>query len=101
MLPFLGLGMCAQQGRSCGCAGDASAANYQEMKLQVAAINDELDWAKLTFESQHAYMPLFQGPPSDLIGAELGLCSFHFSLSSQPGSGFDTLSDLGVMPVCT
>ena len=99
MLPFLCLGMCAEQSCSCGCAGDASATNYREIKLQVAAINDELDWAKLTIESQHACMPLFQGSPSDLIGAELGLCSY--SLSSQPGSGFDTLSDLGVMPVCT
>ncbi|KAK9827508.1 hypothetical protein WJX74_006394 [Apatococcus lobatus] len=61
----------------------------------VQAVEKELEWVRLTGQIQHAYMPVFSGTATELVGARLGLCSFHVNLTRQLD---EPLSSLGIMP---
>lgn len=78
---------------------DADGTAVRQLILQVSAVNKELDFVQLTSAAAHAHMPLFTGPASDLIGAQLGLCSFSTQSMKLRAPESSQLPLLGVMPV--
>ncbi|KAK9839974.1 hypothetical protein WJX74_001331 [Apatococcus lobatus] len=63
--------------------------------LQVRDFDREMDWVRLTAKSKHTFVPIFQGPTEDLLGASLGLCSFPILLHQELS---EPLSRIGIAP---
>ncbi len=60
----------------------------EQFLLTVSQRNTDLDYATLRSEQQHDFVTCYRGAPAKLVGNQIALCAFQFSLEQELGEDY-------------